>query len=47
MTKYVTRKISKRRGKVIIPPTPEEILDDNFNYPDYVKRILNIKIESK
>ena len=46
MTKYVTRKISKRRGKVIIPPTPEEILDDNFNYHDYVKRILNIKIDN-
>ena len=45
MTKYVTRKISKLAGKVIIPPTPEEILDDQFNYPNYIERILNLKID--
>ena len=45
MTKYVTRKIRKHVGKVIIPPTPEEILDDNFNYPDYIEHILNLEVD--
>lgn len=45
MTKYVTRKISKHVGKVIIPPTPEEILDEHFNYPDYIEHILNLKVD--
>ena len=45
MTRYVIRKISKNSGKVIIPPTPEEILDDNFNYPDYIERVFNLKVD--
>ncbi len=45
MTRYVTRKIRKHVGKVIIPPTPEEILDDHFNYPDYIEHILNLKVD--
>ena len=45
MTRYVTRKISKNIGKIIIPPTPEEILDDNFNYPDYIEHILNLECD--
>ena len=45
MTKYVTRKTDKHIGKVIVPPTPEEILDDNFNYPDYIKHILNLEAD--
>ncbi len=46
MTRYITRKISKNSWKVIIPPTPEEILDDNFNYPDYIKHILNLEVDN-
>lgn len=42
---YITRKISKLAGKTIIPPTPEEILTDDFNYPDYVQRMLNLKVD--
>lgn len=44
MAGYVA-KISKSSGKVIVPPTPEEILDDNFNYPDYIKHILNLEAD--
>lgn len=42
---YIERKISKHQSKTIIPPTPERILDDNFNYPDYIKYILNLKVD--
>lgn len=42
---YVTRRISKHQSKTIIPPTPEEILEDNFNYPDYIEKCLNLKID--
>lgn len=47
MTKDVTRRISKNRSKTIIPPPPKEILDANFNYSDYIERILNQKIDNK
>lgn len=44
---YVIRKTSKLAGKIIIPPTPEEILADNFNYPDYVQNILEYQIDEE
>lgn len=38
----VTRQKGKYKGRTITPPSPEEILDDNFNYPDYIEHILNL-----
>lgn len=42
---YIQRKISKLKSKVILPPIPEEILEDDFNYPDYVQKALNFEID--
>ncbi len=41
---YIQRKISKLKSKVILPPTPEEILKDDFNYKNYVQKALNLEI---
>ena len=42
---YIQRKISKLKSKVILPPTPKEILEDDVNYPDYVQKALNFEID--
>lgn len=42
---YVNHKIKKGVNKAIIPPTPEEILKDDFDYSKYIDEYLNIEID--
>lgn len=41
--KYVTRINSKNKPITIIPPTPDEIIDENFDYPSYIEDALNFE----
>lgn len=38
---YVERKISKTQRKIILPPLPEEVLNQSFDYQEYVKKAIN------
>ena len=42
---YVKHKTKKGINKAIIPPTPEEILKEDFDYSKYIQEILNQKID--
>lgn len=42
---YVKHKTKKGVNKAIIPPTPEEILKDDFDYSKYIDEYLNIEID--
>ena len=42
---YVKHKTKKGINKAIIPPTPEEILKDDFDYSKYIDEYLNMEID--
>lgn len=44
--KYIIRKINDNQHRIILPPAPEEILDSNFDYSNYVEKVLNTKVDS-
>ena len=46
MNQYVFHDIEKNTKIFIIPPTIEEILDDNFNYSDYIEQNLIKQVNS-
>ena len=43
---YINKNINGQ-NKVIIPPSPDEILEENFDYPKYIERIVNIQMDQK
>lgn len=43
--KYIMRKNNNSQNIIIFPPTPEEILNPSFDYPNYIENILNTKID--
>ena len=37
---YAWHEITKGARVIILPPSIDEVLEDNFNYPDYIKKYL-------